>query len=118
MTHLTAFFKPSLIASFTLLIVLLVFGIFRKDMILSDTAASRIMERWREFKAAFFLGILGILFYLALILLEFIDVEQGLPFRSTHPLASEYISLFLIVDMVFLNLVSLHIVYKVFGGGK
>jgi hypothetical protein len=115
---LSTLFKFELLISTALIIILLFLGITKREKIISETAISRVKNHWMEFKITFAVGFIGMFTFLVLILLELIEVEKRASFRTLYPKQMEWISFTLVLLILTLNLISLHVVLGITGGGK
>ncbi|MFQ5800227.1 MAG: hypothetical protein ACE5HH_00725 [Candidatus Hydrothermarchaeales archaeon] len=115
---LSTFFKVELIASTILIVVLLAIGIRKKERILSDATISKFKLHWSKFKGAFYLGLLAMVLFLALLATEMIEASRGMAFRSLYPLEAEWIKVSLVFVLFFVNLINLYILLVLVGGGE
>jgi hypothetical protein len=115
---LSPFIKFELLISTILIMILLIVGISKKEKILSDTAISRVKAKWFEFKVAFYLGLLGLIFFLMLLLTEIIEVEREVVIRSSFSGGTDLLILTILLCMILVNGLGLHIVFFLTGGGE
>lgn len=110
MVHSNLILKIELVVSTTLILVLFLLGVMKKDMILSDTAINRLKKNWLRFRIAFFSGFLVMILFLALLTIETIEVETGVPFRSLYPHVSSWLKVGMVFFLVLANIINLQIV--------
>ena len=89
----------------------------KKDMILSETAFNRLKDNWPEFRLLFYLGIVGLLFFIIIIALEFTGIG-GAGFRSYRPVELELAKVGLVTSFIALGLLNIHIVNMLVGAGE
>jgi hypothetical protein len=118
MTYLETFFEIELISSALLIMVLLFVGITKKEKILSDTALNRLKGNWGTFKTIFYFAFVGMVMFLFLLTLEFVEVGRGAILHTLYPMEIELIKVFLVTVLIVMNVLNLRLVLLLVGGGE
>jgi hypothetical protein len=118
MTHnsaLTTFFQFEVIISLALIFLLFVIAISKKKMLVSETAITRIKTNWSEFKTTFYFGVIGMVFFLLLISLELLEIEQHAVFHTKYPVLVEWLQILMVGAVIIVNGLSIHLIRKLTG---
>ncbi len=121
MTHvpyITPFLKVEILVSTVVVVYLLITAITKKDMILSETAFSRLKSNWPKFRYLFYIGVIELSFFIIIIVFEFMGQIGGKGFRANYPVEIELAKVGLVTSFIAFGLFNIHIVNLLLGGGE
>lgn len=118
MVYLTEIFKFELILSTLLLILLIFLGIYKKDSIVSEEGLEKLNIEYNKFRDIYFLGVIVIGLFLALLIVETTERIEGVPIRSSYPFFTELLKVAMISTIIVITLVNLYVIQKMWVDGK
>ena len=118
MTHvpiLSTFLQIEVVVSTFLTIFLLAVAVFKKEVILSESARKNLHKNWPKFQFTFYIGFITMFLFLVLLASEISDIERGVDLRTSNPVFVEWVSVSLVFFIILLNLSSLYIIRTITG---
>ncbi|MFV2040535.1 MAG: hypothetical protein ACC644_00905 [Candidatus Hydrothermarchaeales archaeon] len=116
--YIAPFLKFELLVSTAVVVYLLFTAITKKDMILSETAFSRFKNSWPKFKSLFYIGFIGLSFFIIIVAFEFMWQIGGSGFRADYHVEFEIAKVGLLTTVIAFGLLNIHIVRILLGGGE
>jgi len=116
--YVTPLLKVELLVSTVVIAYLLLTAITKKDMILSETAFSRLTSNWPKFKTLFYTGVVGLTFFIIIVALEFAGQINGAGFHTFRPAEIELAKVGLVTSFIAFSLLNIYLVNILIGGGE